>query len=165
MEEREIMEVDVLFVGGGIANLAGALHLSNLIKQHNEKVAQSSEGKSLDEVMIAVLEKGAYIGAHAISGAVMDPVALKKLVPDYLEKGAPLEGEVSKETFCYLTEKGKFNIPEKLLSIYSPMNNHGNYVVSLSRPGRMAGPDAGRGRSGRFPRGSRVPKYYMTVTG
>jgi len=133
MEEREVMPVDVLFVGGGIANLSGALHLSNLIKQHNEKVAGSGEEKTLDEVMIAVLEKGAYIGAHAISGAVMDPSALKALVPDYVEKGAPLESSVNKETLCFFTEKGKFNIPGAMMALYSPMNNHGNYVVSLSK--------------------------------
>lgn len=128
-EERDVMEVDVLFVGGGIANLSGALHLSNLIKKHNE----SGGNKKLDEVMIAILEKGAYIGAHAISGAVMDPVALKELVPDYEEKGAPLEGEVKKETVAFLTEKGKISFPSIMLAPYTPMNNHGNYVISLSR--------------------------------
>jgi len=86
-EERDVMDVDVLFVGGGIASLSGALHLSNLIKAHNNK----GEGKKLDEIMIAMLDKGAYPGAHGISGAVMDPGALKELVPDFLEKGAPLE--------------------------------------------------------------------------
>ena len=80
MEERDVMEVDVVFVGGGIASLSGALHLSNLIKRHNEDVKNGKEGESFDEIMIAVLEKGAYVGAHSISGAVMDPVALKELV-------------------------------------------------------------------------------------
>jgi electron-transferring-flavoprotein dehydrogenase len=107
MEEREVMDVDVLFVGGGIACLSGALHLSNLIRKHNEKADQEGGGKKLDEVMIAVLEKGAYIGAHGISGAVMDPAALKELVPDFVEKGAPLEGEVRKESVYLLTRGGK----------------------------------------------------------
>jgi electron-transferring-flavoprotein dehydrogenase len=125
-EEREYMEVDVLFVGGGIANLSGALHLANLIKDHNEKVEQ---GKRLDEVMIAILEKGPYLGAHSISGAVMDPVALKELIPDFLEKGAPLEGEVKKEEVCLLTKKGRIKAP-----VTPPtLNNHGNYVVCLSK--------------------------------
>ncbi|RLB34782.1 MAG: electron transfer flavoprotein-ubiquinone oxidoreductase, partial [Deltaproteobacteria bacterium] len=66
MEEREVMEVDVLFVGGGVASLSGALHLANLIKKHNEKVENTGEGTKLQEVMIAVLEKGAYVGAHGI---------------------------------------------------------------------------------------------------
>ena len=71
-EEREIMEADVLFVGGGIASLSGALHLSNLIKAHNNKVEQEGKGERLDEIMIALLEKGTDIGSHSISGAIMD---------------------------------------------------------------------------------------------
>ncbi len=123
------MEVDVLFVGGGIASLSGALHLSNLIRQHNKKVEQAGKGKTLDEIVIAVLEKGADIGSHSISGAIMDPVALKELVPDFLEKGAPFESEVTKEQVCLLTRKGRINSP----IIPPPLNNHGNYVLSLSK--------------------------------
>ncbi len=128
-EEREIMEVDVLFVGGGIACLSGALHLANLIKKHNQKVEQTGEGKSLDEIMIAVLEKGAYVGAHGISGAVMNPIALKELVPDFTEKDAPLESEVKKEAVYLLINRFRIK------SLITPpfLNNHGNYVVSLSR--------------------------------
>lgn len=129
MEEREIMEVDVLFVGGGVASLSGALHLSNLINKHNEKIEQGGEGEKMEEVMIAVLEKGAYVGSHGISGGVMDPTALKELVPDLLEKEAPLEGQVTKEEVCFLTKSGKIKAP----ITPPPMNNHGNYVVSLSR--------------------------------
>jgi electron-transferring-flavoprotein dehydrogenase len=129
VEERDIMEVDVLFVGGGIACLSGALHLANLIKRHNEMVEQGGEGKKLDEIMIAVLEKSAYVGAHSISGAVMDPVAIKELIPDFLEKGAPLEGEVKKEEVCLLTKNGRIKAP----ITPPPLDNHGNYVVSLSR--------------------------------
>ena len=128
-EEREIMEVDVLFVGGGIACLSGAFHLTNLIKKHNESVEQGGEGEKLDEIMIAVLEKSAYVGSHSISGAVMDPVALKELIPDFLEKGAPLEGEVKKEAVCLMTKKGRIKAP----ITPPPLNNHGNYVVSLSK--------------------------------
>lgn len=129
MEERDVMEVDVLFVGGGVASLSGALHLSNLIKNHNEAVDQSGEGEKLDEVMIAVLEKAAFAGAHGISGAVMDPVALRELVPDFKDKGAPLEGEVTKEEVLFLTKGGKIKAP----ITPPPLNNHGNYVVSLAR--------------------------------
>ncbi|HBF42263.1 MAG TPA: electron transfer flavoprotein-ubiquinone oxidoreductase, partial [Desulfobacteraceae bacterium] len=128
-EEREKMEVDVLFVGGGIACLSGALHLTNLIKKHNESVGQSGEGEKIDEIMIAVLEKSAYVGSHSISGAVMDPVAIKELVPDFLEKGAPVEGEVKKEEVCLLTGNGRIKSP----ITPPPLNNHGNYVVSLSK--------------------------------
>lgn len=129
MEERDVMEVDVLFVGGGIASLSGALHLSNLIRKHNEKVEQDGQGEKLDEVMIAVLEKAAFAGSHGISGAVMDPVALKELVPDFKEKEAPLEGEVTGEEILYLTKTGKIKAP----ITPPPLNNHGNYIVSLSR--------------------------------
>jgi electron-transferring-flavoprotein dehydrogenase len=129
MEHREVMDVDVLFVGGGIASLSGALHLSRLIKRHNEEVAKSGTGRKLDEIMIAVLEKSAYIGSHSISGAVLNPVALKELIPDYLEKGAPLEGAVKKEQILFLTRKGR--IPSPITP--PPLNNHGHYIVSLSK--------------------------------
>jgi electron-transferring-flavoprotein dehydrogenase len=121
MEEREVMNVDVLFVGGGMASLSGALHLSNLIRRHNEKVDAEGQGKKLEEVMIAVIEKGAFVGAHGISGAVMNPVALKELVPDFIEKGAPLEGEVKSEQVCLLTKGGRIKAP----MTPPPLNNHG----------------------------------------
>jgi electron-transferring-flavoprotein dehydrogenase len=124
-ETREVMEVDVLFVGGGIASLSGALHLSNLIATHKQK----GEGSQLDQVLIVVLEKGASPGAHGISGAVMAPGPLRELVPDFLEKGAPLEGEVKKESIYFLTERGRVKAP----FTPPPLNNHGNYVVSMSK--------------------------------
>jgi electron-transferring-flavoprotein dehydrogenase len=124
-EERDVMDVDVLFVGGGIASLSGALHLSNLIKAHKA----TGEGKKLGELTIAILEKGFTAGAHGISGAVMDPGPLKELVPDYEKKGAPLEGEVKKESIYFLTKTGKIKTP----ITPPPLNNHGNVVVSMSR--------------------------------
>jgi electron-transferring-flavoprotein dehydrogenase len=130
MSDREVMDVDVLFVGGGIASLSGAFHLSNLIKQYNEKLEQGGSGRKIsDEFMIAVLEKGAYVGSHSISGAVMNPVALKELIPDFVDQGAPLEGEVKKEEVLFLTKTGKIKSP----ITPPPLDNHGNYVVSLSR--------------------------------
>jgi electron-transferring-flavoprotein dehydrogenase len=133
-EARDVMDVDVLFVGGGIASLSGALHLSNLIKEHNQKIEQGQGGKKLDEVMIAVLEKAAFPGSHGISGAVMDPSALKDLVPDFLEKGAPLEGEVQKDSIYFLTKNRKVKLPFGLIPRpLNPLYNHGNYVVSVSR--------------------------------
>ncbi|MFO7785901.1 MAG: 4Fe-4S dicluster domain-containing protein [Thermodesulfobacteriota bacterium] len=128
-EEREIMEVDVLFVGGGVASLSGAFHLVNLVKAHNEKVDSGGEGERLDEPMIAVLEKGPYVGAHSLSGAVIDPSPLRELVPDYEEKGAPLDAKVEEEDVCLMTRKGKIKAP----ITPPPLNNHGNYIVSLSK--------------------------------
>jgi len=133
-ENREVMDVDVLFVGGGIASLSGALHLSNLIKENEEKKARGEDVKLLGEVMIAVLEKAAFPGSHGISGAVMDPGPLKELIPDFTEKGAPLEGEVKKESVYFLTKNCKIKLPFNMLpSALNPLDNHGNYVVSLSR--------------------------------
>src|SRR5262249_40133250 len=79
-QEREVLEVDVLFVGAGPASLAGAIHLANLL---------AKQGKQ--DLNIAVIEKGKEMGAHGISGAVMDPKALAELIPDFVEQGAPLE--------------------------------------------------------------------------
>lgn len=79
--EREELPFDVVFVGAGPASLAGALHLAKLVKQHN------SSGGSLGEIEIAVIEKGAEVGAHGLSGAVMDPKGLAELMPDFLERG------------------------------------------------------------------------------
>ena len=124
-EERDVLDVDVLFVGGGIASLSGALHLSNLIKAHNEK----DEGTPLDELMIAVIDKGVSAGAQGISGAVMDPGPLQELVPDYAEQGAPLEGKVEKESIYFLTAGRSVKTP----ITPPPLDNHGNYVVSMSR--------------------------------
>ena len=86
-EPRERLEVDVLFVGAGPACLSGALHLTNLIQAHNRK---SLPGKGLESVSIALIEKGREVGAHTLSGAILDPIALAELIPDYRERNAPL---------------------------------------------------------------------------
>src|SRR5256885_7981115 len=98
--DRESLEMDVVFVGAGPANLSGALHLTRLVEQHNAAVAKGElEAKPLGEVQIAVIEKGALVGAHILSGAVMDPRGLAELIPDFIEKGAPLESEVKEDQF------------------------------------------------------------------
>jgi len=128
MSEREILEVDVLFVGAGPANLAGALHLSNLIARHNEAVAAGAHpGPALGEIQLAVVEKSAEIGDHGLSGAVMDPIALNELMPDWQGQGFPVESEVTGEDVYFLTPTKKLRFP----ITPPPLVNHGNYVVSL----------------------------------
>src|SRR2546421_9464189 len=128
--ERESLEMDVVFVGAGPANLSGALHLARLVAEHNEAVASGKrEGKSLGEIQIAVIEKGSSVGAHILSGAVMDPRGLAELMPDFIEQGAPLESPVKEDHFLYLTGKRAIRSP----ITPPPLKNHGYYIVSLNR--------------------------------
>ncbi|HKR00957.1 MAG TPA: electron transfer flavoprotein-ubiquinone oxidoreductase [Pyrinomonadaceae bacterium] len=128
--ERETLEMDVVFVGAGPANLSGALHLARLIKEHDEQVAGGKrKGEPLGEIEIGVIEKGAYVGAHILSGAVMDPRALKELMPDFVEQGAPLESPVNEDYFLYLTKSRAIRSP----ITPPPLKNHGYYIVSLNR--------------------------------
>jgi electron-transferring-flavoprotein dehydrogenase len=125
--EREVLEFDVQFVGAGPAGLAGAIHLSQLIESHNQAVAAGAPGKPLGEVTIAVLEKSARVGAHGISGAVMDPRGLRELMPDFRERGCPIGSEVTRDDVYFLREKGQFRLP-----IVPPiLNNHGSVILSL----------------------------------
>ena len=128
--DRETLEFDVVFVGAGPANLSGALHLKRLVANHNAAVASGEvSGKPMDEIEIAVIEKGATVGAHILSGAVMDPKALMELMPDFIEQGAPLESPVKEDSFLYLTPKRA--IPSPVTP--PPLKNHGYYIVSLNR--------------------------------
>lgn len=115
---RETLEVDVLIVGGGAAGMSAALRLAQLQK------AQGGEPLS-----IAVLEKSREAGAHMLSGAMLDPSALKELVPDFKAKGAPLASEVHHEHVYFLTKTRKIPFP----ITPPPLQNHGNYIISLNR--------------------------------
>jgi electron-transferring-flavoprotein dehydrogenase len=126
-ETREVLEVDVLFVGAGPASLSGALHLRNLIDAHNARTEIG--GKKLDSVSIAVIEKGREIGAHILSGAILDPVALRELIPDFAKLDAPLSCPVTHDSIYYLTTGGQIRFP----LIPPPLNNHGNIIISLNR--------------------------------
>ncbi len=114
--ERESMEVDVLVVGAGPAGLAAAIRLRQLA---------SAAGTDLS---VCVLEKGSEVGAHILSGAVLEPRALEELLPDWKERGAPLATEAREDVFLYLTEKRAFRLP-----VPPQMHNRGNYIVSLGR--------------------------------
>ncbi|GIW54597.1 MAG: electron transfer flavoprotein-ubiquinone oxidoreductase [Nitrospiraceae bacterium] len=109
------LEADVLFVGGGPANLAGALRLAQLVARHNEQVSTGEKAGPPLELRIVLIEKGRDVGAHAVSGAMFDPVALEELLPDYLDRGFPLSQRVTRHTFCYLTTEGTIPIPDLLL--------------------------------------------------
>jgi electron-transferring-flavoprotein dehydrogenase len=122
--EREQLQADVLIVGAGPAGLACALHLANLIKQHNASGAKPE----LSAENIYVLEKGRELGAHQLSGAIMDPRGLAELVPDF-EKTAPLDTPVTGDAAFFFTEKSAWRFP----ITPPPFKNKGNYVVSVSR--------------------------------
>src|SRR5262245_48166792 len=93
------------------------------------RLAQLQKEKGGEPLAIAVLEKAREVGAHSLSGAVLDPSALSQLVPDFAAKGAPLTTEVHHEAVYFLTERGKVRAP----IIPPPLQNHGNYIISLSR--------------------------------
>lgn len=129
-QERETLDLDVLFVGAGPANLAGALHLKRLIDEHNRRCDQGRRrGRKLADLSIGIVEKGREVGAHILSGGVMDPRAIKELIPDFLELECPVEAEVNHDKLLLFNEKSMHEAP-----ITPPQfNNHGNYIVSLGK--------------------------------
>jgi electron-transferring-flavoprotein dehydrogenase len=132
--ERETLDVDVVIVGAGPAGLAAAYKLAQLVQAHN-----STAEKKLDPLSIAILEKGKEIGSHGISGAVMDPRGIAELMPDWLERGCPVESPVTDDSFWYMTESMKVAAP----IMPPPLQNHGNYVISLGEMCRWLAPIVG----------------------
>ena len=115
--ERDVMEYDVLIVGGGPAGLSAAIKIKQIATRENK------------EISVCLVEKGAEVGSHILSGAVIDPVALSELIPDWKEKGAPLNTKVTKDIFNLFSKKRNLKIPHWLMPPI--MSNKQNYIVSL----------------------------------
>ena len=128
MSDRESMQYDVVVVGAGPSGLACAIRLKQLC---------AAKGKDFS---VCVVEKGSEVGAHILSGAVIDPRGLAELFPEWKSQGAPLSQPVTEDRFLFLTEKSSFKVPEFMLP--ACFKNHGNYIASLGNVCRWLGQQA-----------------------
>ena len=132
--ERESMEVDVLFVGAGPANLAAAYHLMKRVEAHNER-AEAGDGTPIEPPVVLVIEKAAGVGDHQLSGAVINPVAIRELMPDFVEQGFPTEYVANDSQFMFFTRGPSIKSP-----ICPPMfQKNGYHVASLSNVAKWLG--------------------------
>ncbi len=125
MSERESMDYNVVIVGAGPSGLSAAIRLKQRALEEER------------DITVCVVEKGAEVGAHILSGAVIEPRTLNELIPDWREKGAPLNTQAQKDSFMYLTETGARKLPTP-----PQMKNHGNYIISLGNFCRWLGRQA-----------------------
>ncbi len=130
--ERESMEVDILLIGAGPASLAACIHLMNRIEAHNERVARDGSGPQIEPPTVLVLEKSANIGDHLLSGAVMNPKAIRELCPDFEQQGFPTEYVCDYAGFWLFHPRGKINVP-----VVPPnFRKKGYHVVSINKVGK-----------------------------
>jgi electron-transferring-flavoprotein dehydrogenase len=128
--ERDVLEVDVLFVGAGPASLGGAIRLAQLYEDHNRAIKSGAKtGPELSTENILVIDKAGTIGDHGISGAVLDPRGFRDLLGDFLAAGCPVEGPVTSDALWLMGKSGHFKVP----ILPPPLNNHGKYVASLNK--------------------------------
>ena len=125
MSERESMEFDVVIVGAGPSGLSAAIRLKQIAAEEDQ------------DITVCIVEKGSEVGAHILSGAVIEPRTLNELIPDWRDKGAPLNTQAQKDSFLYLTETSARKLPTP-----PQMNNHGNYIISLGNFCRWLGEHA-----------------------
>src|SRR3954466_2860727 len=125
MSAREVMEYDVVVVGAGPAGPATAIRLKQLGAEKGQ------------DFSVCVVEKGSEVGAHILSGAVIDPRALAELFADWKEKGAPLNTAVTEDRFLFLTQQGSWRVPDWMLP--ACFRNQGNYIASLGNVCRWMG--------------------------
>ena len=116
MQQADSLNFDVLIIGGGPAGLSAAIEIANLNKEKKSNLS------------VCLLDKGAQIGAHILSGCVLNPCALNQLIPNWKKQNSPIKTQVKNEKFFWFTKKNRYRLP-----LPPQMNNHNNFMISLSK--------------------------------